>query len=549
MKDLTAGVRVNGEFFYNKNGNYLPKAGKDPLFYAMSMAIYGTGSGKSLLVQPKINYVKLFGGARVSASLAADYSYSDQDNTMILALMFANDNLIRSYSNAQLVQNTNNLAQLKMASVLATVSFDWQRKYIVNLNGRRDGSSRFGEGTRYGNFGSAGASWIISNEDWFKGANIDWLSFAQLRSSYGVMGNANVGDYQYLSRWSNVSVGGLDKLQDYDDQSIYTLIQPVNQQYSWSSASKFEVGARVGLFSSKLNMEGNFYINKDGKQLTDITTPVFTGFPSVTGNWPAVIRNKGVELIMDATILNSPAWGLSARFQISRNKNTLVAFEGLEDSPYRDMYRIGASVTSKAFLHYIGINPLTGRPAFEDYNGDGSAPANAGGVNYPDLGLNDQYKMIDLNPKYFGGLGFRVDFKRVLSLDAQFSFENALVADELNNTGYGGLTNMILYDDIQNRHWKQPGDKALYSKYSTINNGGVFGSDAYYAKGAYVSLDNLSLSYLLPAAWIKRIGMKQGAFGINSSKIFKLTQYRLNDIELGRVPQIRRIAANLRFSF
>ncbi|MBP1650773.1 MAG: SusC/RagA family TonB-linked outer membrane protein [Bacteroidetes bacterium] len=549
FKDLTAGVRVSGEFFSNKSGYYMPKAGKDPLYSPISMAFYGNGTGKSLLVRPNINYVKLFGGARVSVSLAADYSYADQDAATIIGMMYSNDNLIKSYSNAQIMQSTNNYAQLKVASLLATVAFDWENKYIVSLNGRRDGSSRFGDGARYGNFGSAGVSWVLSNEEWFKKTNMNWLSFAKIRSSYGVMGNANVGDYQYLSRWSNIPPTALDKLPDYDDQTIYTLVQPVNQKYSWSSASKFEVGARLGFFNSRLNIEGNFYINRDGKQLTNITTPAFTGFTSVVGNWPAVIRNKGVELMLDGTILNTNTWGLTARFQVSKNTNTLVAFPGLENSPYKDMYRIGTSVTAKSYSHYIGIDPMKGTPVFEDHNGDGVMPVGMSSSNFPDTQLDDHYRVIDLNPEYFGGMGFRVDFKKVLSLDAQFSFENSLVEDKLNNLGYGGMSNMVLYDEIQKKHWKQPGDKALYAKYSTLNGGGLFGSDAYYAKGAYISLDNLSLSYMLPATWLKKLGMTQGTISVNSSKIFKLSQYRMSDVELGTTPQIRRIAANLRLSF
>ncbi|WP_158563311.1 SusC/RagA family TonB-linked outer membrane protein [Chitinophaga silvatica] len=549
FKDLSAGVSINGEFFSIKTGYYTPKAGKDPLFFPLSMAFFTNGSGKSLLVRPNINYIKLFGGARVSVSLAADYSYADQGVASVIGMLYSNDNLLKSHSNAQAVKALNNYAELKVASLLATVAFDWENKYIVNLNGRRDGSSRFGDGTRFGNFGSAGVSWVLSNEEWFKNAKMDWLSFAKIRSTYGVMGNANVGDYQYLSRWSNIPTGAMDKLPDYDDQTIYTLIQPVNQKFSWSSASKFEVGAQIGFFNSKLNIESNFYINKDGKQLTNITTPVFTGFPSVVGNWPAVIQNRGMELMLNGTILNTKTWGLTARFHVSKNKNTLVAFEGLESSPYRDLYRIGTSITAKAYSHYIGINPMKGTPEFEDYNGDGIKSNGMTSSNFPDTDLDDHYRVIDLNPKYYGGMGFRIDFMRVLSLDAQFTFENSLVQDKLNNLGYGGMSNSVLYKEIENSHWKQPGDKALYAKYSTMNGGAFFGSDAYYAKGAFMSLDNLSLSYKLPAIWLKKVHMKDGTISLNSSKIFKLSQYRITDVELGTTPQIRRIAANLRLSF
>jgi TonB-linked SusC/RagA family outer membrane protein len=547
VKDLTAGVRISGEFFTNKSGAYIPKAGKDPLFSPISSAFFMNGSGKNLLIQPNINYVKLLGGARIAVSVAGDYSYTDQDAAAVSAMMFSNDNLIKSYSNAQMVSSANNYAEVKVTSLLASINVDWGNKYIVSLNGRRDGSSRFGDGTRFGNFGSAGLSWIISNEEWFKKADLNWLSFAKIRSTYGVTGNANIADYQYLSRWSNVATSISLSLADYDDQTIYTLIQPVNQKYSWSSASKFEVGARVGLFKGKLNIESNYYINRDGKQLTNITTPEFTGFSSVVGNWPAVIENRGIELMIDATLLNTSTWGLSGRFQISKNSNKLVAFEGLENSPYKDTYRIGSSVTAKSYTHFIGINPMKGTPAVEDYNGDGNTTQGSG--NFPDLELDDRYKEIDINPKYFGGFGFRVDFKRVLSLDAQFSFENSLMPDILSNQVYGMGKNMVLYNEIERRRWQQPGDKALYPKYSARTGGSLTGVDAFYTKGAFISLDNLSLSYTLPAAWMQKLRMKQGQISINSSKIFKISQYRLTDAELGTTPQIRRIAANIRLSF
>ncbi|WP_177192327.1 SusC/RagA family TonB-linked outer membrane protein [Chitinophaga arvensicola] len=548
FKDFTAGVRVIGEFFTNRGGGYVPKAGQDPLYNPYNFATFANGNGKSFLVRPSLNYVKLFGGARVSASLAADYNYADQYVASVMAFGFSSDNLIKSYSNAQQVQSSNNFVPSKVASWLATVSLDWESKYMVNLNGRRDGSSRFGSGSRFGNFGSVGASWILSNEEWFKQAHMNWLSFVKLRSTYGVMGNANVGDYQYLSRWSNIPPDSWEKLPDYDGQTIYTLVQPVNQQYSWSSASKFEVGARLGFFNSRFNIESNFYINKDGKQLTSITTPAFTGFGAVMGNWPAVIRNKGLEVMLDATIVNNNTWGITARFQVSRNTNTLVAFPGLENSPYRDMYKIGASVTAKSYSRYIGINPMKGIPVFEDHNGDGAMPTGMS-VNYPDTDLDDHYKVIDLNPKYFGGAGFRIDFKRVLSLDAQFNFENSLIEDRLSNMGYGFKSNAVMYDEIANGHWKQPGDKALYAKYSSTSTGLFAGSDAYYAKGAFLSLSNLSVAYILPQAWIKKVGMTQGTVSVNSSNIFKISQYRLSDVELGTTPQIRRVAANLRLSF
>jgi TonB-linked SusC/RagA family outer membrane protein len=548
VKDLSMGVVVGGEFSVNKNGRFLPKAARDPAFPALSSAYFGNNSGKNFLVQPQLSYVKLLGGARISATVAGDFNYSDIDATTIAALMFTNDNLIRSYANASVVLPMNNAVQVKTASVLSTLSFDWKNKYIINLNGRRDGSSRFGTGTRYGNFGSVGLSWVISNEDWFKKKDLDWISFAKIRTTYGIIGNANIGDYQYLSRWSNTVPENNATLLDYDGQSIYTLIQPINQQYSWASSKKLEIGGTIGLFQSKIYIEGNYYRNRDGNQLTAITTPAFTGFTSVLGNWPAVIQNQGVELMINATVVNNNTWGVTARFQVSKNSNILYAFDNLANSPYKDSYRIGTSITAKAYSNYIGINPLTGRTEFQDHNGDGTK-SQASSVNFPDTDLDDAYKIFDLTPKYFGGFGFRTDFKKALSLDAQFAFNNSLVENYLGNNVPGSMKNAVLFKEMQDNHWQQPGDKALYEKYTAISAGGYFGSDAYYVKGAYLSLENVSLSYILPAKWVQKVKMKQAVVSINSSKVFKISQYVISDAEMGTTPQIRRIAVNIRMSF
>ena len=546
-KGLSVGSSISSEFSSNSNGTFSPKAAKDPAFSAINTAFFGKNTGKTLLVRPQLSYTRLFGGARVSATVASDYNYTDIDAETIGAYMFPNDNLIRSYANAAIVYPMNNAVQVKTASLLSTLSFDWKTKYILNLNGRRDGSSRFGAGKRYGNFGSIGAAWILSNEDWFKKKN-SWISFAKLRASYAITGNANIGDYQYLSRWSNLAPTTNTNLLPYDGQSMYTLIQPINQQYSWSNSKKMELAMSVNLFENKLSLEAGYYINRDGNQLTEITTPAFTGFTSVFGNWPAVIQNRGMELSINATLVNNNTWGVNANFNISRNINTLYAFDNLQNTPYKDNYRIGASVTSKALTNYIGINPLTGRTEVQDYNGDGTK-SSASAFNFPNTDLEDNYKLVDLAPKYLGGFGFRTDFKKALSLMAQFSFRNALVTDYLGNTTPGTMANSVIFTEIQNNHWQQPGDRALFKKYTTQYAGDYFGSDAYYVNGAYISLENVSLSYVIPEKWTKRLKMKRTTVAMNSTKVFKISQYVLSDAEMGTTPQIRRITFNINMTF
>src|SRR5690606_1584689 len=115
----------------------------------------------------------------------------------IYASGYTNDALIESLAGASTIEGFNEYSRYRDLALFGRVTYNLSDKYIVNLSGRRDGSSRFGPDSRISNFGALGVAWIFSSEP-FMVNNISWLSYGKLRSSYGVTGNDQIGDYKYL---------------------------------------------------------------------------------------------------------------------------------------------------------------------------------------------------------------------------------------------------------------------------------------------------------------------------------------------------------------
>ncbi len=154
---------------------------------------------------------------------------------------FASDALINDIAAATTIKtNVYNNSQYKYNAVYGRLGYNWADKYLLNLTGRRDGSSRFGPGYQFGDFGAVGAGYIFSKERFIQNS-LPFLSFGKIRGSYGTTGNDQITDYQYLSSYSsnNLSYQSLSGLQP-------TRIP--NPYYRWELVKKLEFGLGTGLF-------------------------------------------------------------------------------------------------------------------------------------------------------------------------------------------------------------------------------------------------------------------------------------------------------------
>ncbi len=153
----------------------------------------------------------------------------------------------------------NTYTDYKYSALFGRIGYSWDDKYLLNLTGRRDGSSRFGPSKQFGNFGAAGATWIFSKEKFMRNT-FSFLSFGKLRTSYGTTGNDQITDYQYLSTYSSTGIAY---------QSVTGLFpnRIANPYFGWEVVKKLEGGIELGFLKDKIIVSGSYYRNRSGNQL------------------------------------------------------------------------------------------------------------------------------------------------------------------------------------------------------------------------------------------------------------------------------------------
>lgn len=550
MEGLNFLTRFGYSFSSNDNKTFNPAASQDPENFGMAAAYLGTTVANNWEVVPTLQYTKFIGKGVLSALLGADYVMQTTKTLTSWGIGYPNDNLIRSINNAAMVLSGDGYKEYKHIAVFTNLRYTLLDRYILSVNLRRDGSSRFGAGKQFGNFGSASLSWKLSDEKFMQKVLPEWVSFLKLRGTWGKTGSDGIGDYKYLSRWSINSGPGGFRIPEYGTVPAIQITQPVNQQFQWQSTSQLDVTLDLSLFNDRLNFSVSRYVKQTGNQLVDIPTPAYTGFPTVLSNWNAMVRNSGWEFSFDSRVLNTKDFTLNVDFNIGTNKNVLVRFPEILKSPYATIYKEGTSTNTQYYLHYTGIDPSSGRYSFEDRNKDGVINLYNNLVpGDPDA---DRYVPVDLNPKYTGGFGCRMFWKGV-SLAARFSFKRGIGEDPFINLVPGSMNNLWLPEDVRNNRWQKPGDHAIYPRYSTTDLNIIKFSDGFFTDASYIKIGELSLGYDLPAEWISKAKLRSCRIGFTVNNLGYITSYKGVDPETQKgangSPMQRLVSTVLLLSF
>jgi TonB-linked outer membrane protein, SusC/RagA family len=550
LKGLTLSATGGMGFANNSNARYLPMRSKNPETNPVAEAYYGTTSNTNWIVEPQLRYNRYIAQGSLSILLGGSLQHTITKGTTMQGAGFPDDNLIQSINNAAATFIYERLGEYKYVAAFGQLNYNWRNKYIANFNLRRDGSSRFGPGKQFGNFGSVGLAWIASEEPIIKKTLPQWISFLKFRGSYGTTGGDGVGDYQYLSRWSiNINDNGV-KLPTYGNIQGILIRQPVNQVYQWETTKQMELGMDLSFLHDKINVTAAYYRKRSGNQLTQVPTPIYTGFDNIVGNLEALVQNSGVEFTANARLVQTKDFYFAANFNLGINRNKLISYPRIEESPYASTYKVGQSLSTRYYLHYTGVDPLTGRYTFEDRNKDGSISAN---TSYPPGDpRSDLYVPIDMNPEYFGGFGFQASYRQ-FDLTLFFSYVKQIGLDPYTRLRPGSFSNLILPDDFVANRWRKPGDQALYARYSTNDNSPIANSDGGFTDASYIKLNNINLSYELPEKWMKALTMTSCKIRMSMQNLFYITSYKGPSPELqsftGITPMPRIISGGLLFNF
>ena len=549
-RTLNTDVNLQYELFHNihikLNGGIAYSTFDDRLLYPSTMynPAYGITPASSLvfksqnqrfsyLLEPQLNYSHTFKDHQFDLLFGSTFQQTQNTALSILGYGFESNSLITNLSAAATTMVTGDLAtEYRYAAFFGRLNYQYKGRYILNLTGRRDGSSRFGPDKRFADFGAIGAAWIISEESFLKDSRL--LSYGKLRASYGVTGSDLIGDYQYLDTYtvSSTLYGGITSL--YPSRLF-------NPYFSWEKTTKFEVAVDAGLLNDRIRITAAYYRNRSGNQLVGIPLPATTGFSSIQANLPAIVENTGLEIDLSSIPVQKGEFRWSSNINISFPRNRLVSFPGLEGSTYANKYVTGYPVSIVKVNNYQGIDQSTGLYTFTDYNADGL-------ITSPE----DNRIIKNIGTKYFGGWSNQFTYK-----NWDFSFLLQFVSQEQWN-----YNSIMPYPGTMNNQpeevlnvWSEDNPSGRYMPYTT----GVdpqktpllisfSNSTAAISDASFIRLKNVQLSYRLGfKKYVKDVLMY-----IQGQNLLTITDYFGLDPEsssIGSLPPLKTWSFGIKLTF
>ncbi|MDD3988825.1 MAG: SusC/RagA family TonB-linked outer membrane protein [Bacteroidales bacterium] len=534
---LFQGLRVKMNLGYtdlNGDSKYKePTTGYSPNIrkYFTPSAEFCTNHRQSLLIEPQLSYIRTFGKHAIDFIAGFSYQGNINDYKELKGTKYSSDALLNSIDAAGAIAVASNYSNYKYNSVFARIGYNYKERYLLNLTGRREGSSRFGPKNRFGNFGAIGGAWIFSSEPWIQ-KNLPILTFGKLRASYGVTGNDMIGDYMYYDLYemapSTIAYEG--SLSLYPNMLF-------NPDFKWEQTSKLEVAFESYFFNNRLGLEVSWYRNRSSNQLVDYTLPATTGFSSVLKNFEATVENSGCEVLLRGDLIRSEhfQWNLAANISLPQNK--LVSFPGIEDSPYATIYKVGEPLSIERTYIWTGVDPQTGLYTFLDVDDNGV------------INSSDQQFTYCRDSKFYGGLTNNLVYKG-FELSFLLRFKQQIARYKPNNDA--GIINQNAPLWVWNERWQKPGDITDVSRFSqsydTASN--YMESDAM-TDASFIKLQTLSLSYTLPQIMAKKAGAKMVKIFVQGQNLFTISRYNryVLDVETQSYPLLTIITAGLLLKF
>ena len=528
------GLTIGADAGYNRNTtsehSIDPTSSQNPAGYnVISTATFANTTYQTINLEPQIKYNKNFGKGIFSALLGSTYKKNTNYSNQVEGSGYSNDNLLGSINGATTLSAFDNSNIYKYSAGFARINYIYNSEFILDLTGRRDGSSNFGPGQQFGNFGAVGAGWIFTEEKLFKNSP-SILSYGKLSGSYGTSGSDGIQAYQYNALYKTIPF--FPAFQGAIPAYPYNLYNP---DYSWALKKSLNVALDLGLFNNRLLFNATYYRDRESNQLVNYPLPVQSGIASVLGNLDATVQNKGFEFSINSTNIKTKDFSWRTNFNLSFNRNKLVSFPNLANSSYSSQYVIGQPTSIVYGYRYKDVNPTTG--LFEFYTKNGTVtsnpaygPASIGG---------DEVPIANQEVRYMGGFGNSFTYKQFsLYIFCQFSSQNApnyLAEVYTNQLGFE-------YNEptaVLNNYWKAPGDvsqlQRLASSYSStaINSALKFDqSSGVYSDDTYLRVKTVSLSYQLPDVFLKKMHIKGGSVFMNGQNLLTFTDYKAGDPEL-----------------
>lgn len=522
--DYNTGVE---EFFAPSTlGNY-----RTPVESSRTMAFRSETTRENIITENLLTYKQVFDEHAVDVLVGYSYQQELASRTRLESQDFTDNNL-RNIAGATTITATSASSKWALESIFSRLQYAYDNKYSVSASLRRDGSSRFGANTKYGNFASVSAGWTVSNEDFFPQDGP--VSFAKARVSWGQTGNNQIGNY--------ASIALINQDNYVIDGSLvagsYTSTSP-NADLSWETNTSLNFGIDLGFLDNKILVTAEYYIANTTDLLLNVPVPQQSGFSQSLQNI-GELENQGFELEISGRGFKVGDIGLGFNANITTNNNEVIALGTGQTQIIQSnggmgfITRVGESIAQFYAYDIIGvyrtqadidgdnITPLPGTEVGDyivrDVNGDGSIT--------PD----DRAFLGDYNPDFTYGFGFTLDYKG-LDVVVQFDgVEGRKASDRMvyySESGEGFFVpSQYYYDNYFND--RNPNGFFRRPDFSSFSSAGRLtrASSLSVLDADYFRLRSLQIGYTLPATFTDKAGLNAVRFYITGNNIFNITDFR-----------------------
>lgn len=526
-------------------------------------AIIGDGAGNrgrastinyryyNYTIRQTLGWAQTFNRHKVDV-LAGHENYNDEYNYLYgykTTESFANEPALVNFTNITSLTGYPNVYRTE--SYYSRARYNFEEKYFAEASFRRDGTSRFYKDNRWGNFWSAGASWLISKEDFFQPLSKQF-DYLKLRASYGEVGNdGGSGLYAWMALYTlaqNANATALYKVQNAANDLI------------WETSSSANAAIEGRMFN-RVGFTVEYFDKRSQNLIFDVNLPLSAGATSssdaesvITKNIGSV-SNRGLEFSLDADLLKAQDFRLNLSFNATWMKNKVVKLpeqnrkNGIISGTKKIME--GHSIYDFWLYQFVGVDQMTGNalylPNTTDYNLNGSAPdkpafpteylVTINGQNYttyttygkrdwsgsaiPDMfgsfGLNFSYKRLSLSSLFTYALGGKTYDNSYASLRSAIANPSALSKDLLN--AWDGVPKGMTATSANRIDPK--GIPVVDFTRSDKNNAG--NSTQFLQNGSYLVVKNINLAYSLPPSLLSRLELKSLAVNVSLENLFTFT--------------------------
>lgn len=496
----------SGIDYYNLNEQtFAPKQTRQGAKYD-GLGIEATNSITTFYYSTFANYMSTSEKGNVDVLLGVSSERYLEHGTYLRSQSFPGNSIEFLQGGAVPIQASSREVDAINVSIFSRFKYLYLNRYMLTLNFRRDGSSKFGESNRFGNFPAIAFLWNAFEEPFYPKDRL--FPKVKLSVSYGLTGNDQISDFRALDLFApGANYGGSAGLRP---------AQIANPNLRWESTRQFNSGIRVE-WLDRVRLLADYYIKVTDDLLYRLPYPTSTGFSYIISNIGAM-RNRGFEVDLNADLMYSPVlWNVG--FTMTMNQNRVLSL--YRNLPIRNIGRASSSIEVGQPLSFfygykaLGVDPANGMMIYKDLNGDGV------------INDFDKTRIGSPFPDLFGALTSQISYRSFsINLNIYYSLGNEIYNATRMYTetlSKSNQTTAVL------RRWKQPGDVTDIPKASTYNK---LISSRFVEDGSFVRLKSIKLAYTVNHRVLRKTALNDLQFYLAGKNLLTWTRYSGMDPEV-----------------